>query len=72
MKPRLLDLFCGAGGATCGYQKAGFEVWGVDLIPQPNYFGERFQAIDAFAYMERYGWDNFDAIHASLTKGASR
>ena len=31
MKPRLLDLFGGQGGATRGYQRAGFEVYAVDL-----------------------------------------
>lgn len=65
MKPRLLDLFAGAGGAARGYQNAGFEVWGVDIAPQPRYCGERFQQMDAFAYVERYGVDNFDAVHAS-------
>ena len=30
-KPRLLDLFCGAGGCSVGYARAGFEVIGVDL-----------------------------------------
>ena len=25
-KPKLLDLFCGAGGASVGYARAGFEV----------------------------------------------
>lgn len=34
MKPRLLDLFCGAGGAGMGYHRAGFEVVGVDIKPQ--------------------------------------
>jgi DNA (cytosine-5)-methyltransferase 1 len=29
-KPRLLDLFCGAGGAAMGYSRAGFEVVGVE------------------------------------------
>lgn len=33
MKPRLLDLFCGAGGAAMGYHRAGFEVVGVDIKP---------------------------------------
>ena len=35
-QPRLLDLFCGAGGAAYGYMLAGFHVTGVDLKPQPR------------------------------------
>lgn len=31
-KPRLLDLFCCEGGASMGYSRAGFHVYGVDLF----------------------------------------
>jgi DNA (cytosine-5)-methyltransferase 1 len=69
MKPRLLDLFCGAGGCTAGYQRAGFWVRGVDNKRQPRYCGEEFIQADALEYLseliESGEIEEFDAIHAS-------
>jgi DNA (cytosine-5)-methyltransferase 1 len=62
-KPRLLDLFCCAGGAGVGYARAGFDVVGVDVKAQPNYPLEFIQA-DALALNPSF-LSTFDAIHAS-------
>ena len=68
MAPRLLDLFCGAGGAAMGYHRAGFEVVGVDVEPQPHYPFEFIQG-DALRMLTSnipsYRARQFDAIHAS-------
>ncbi len=63
MPKKLLDLFCGAGGAAMGYYRAGFAVVGVDIAPQPNYPFEFIQA-DVLE-LEPEFFESFDAIHAS-------
>lgn len=68
-KPKLLDLFCGAGGCTKGYQRAGFWVRGIDHKPQPRYVGEEFIQADALEYLSSLidsgEIEEFQAIHAS-------
>jgi len=61
MKPKLLDLYCGAGGAAKGYQRAGFYVVGVDSSPQPNYCGDEFILADSLGI----DLSGYNAFHAS-------
>lgn len=65
MRPRLLDLFAGAGGCSVGYERAGFEVVGVDNEPHPDY-PFRFVLADALDVLSDGEFLNtFDVVHAS-------
>lgn len=63
-KPRLLDLFCCAGGAGMGYSQAGFDVVGVDIEHRRRYPFKFIQA-DVLRLDPKWIRENFDAVHAS-------
>ena len=64
---RVLDLFCGGGGAGMGYRKAGFEVVGVDVKARRcGYPAGEFIKADALEVMADLRFlQSFDLIHAS-------
>ena len=64
-KPRLLDLFCKAGGGSVGYHIAGFEVVGVDIKKQKRYPYEFIQADALDIFKDKDFLASFDVIAAS-------
>jgi DNA (cytosine-5)-methyltransferase 1 len=62
---KLLDLYCGVGGASVGYARAGFEVTGIDLkhgkrYPYTYIRADVLEIIKDIDYLRQ-----FDVIHAS-------
>ena len=62
---KLLDLYCGAGGASAGYAAAGFEVYGVDLKHGKRYPYIYVRADVLDVLRDTNYLDQFDVIHAS-------
>jgi len=80
MKPKLLDLYCGAGGCSEGYRRAGFAPYGIDNNPKPlRHYPFPYICMDALETIDKLlrgegltfsnGWilslHSFDAFHAS-------
>ena len=64
-RPRLLDLYCGAGGTGMGYSRAGFDIFGVDNDPKVlGHYPFPCVCADALEYLAEHGHE-YDCIHAS-------
>lgn len=64
VRPRLLDLYCCAGGAGMGYARAGFAVTGVDVLRHKRNPHTVIE-VDALSLEPEWIAANFDAVHAS-------
>jgi DNA (cytosine-5)-methyltransferase 1 len=53
-RPLVIDGFCCQGGATKGYQDAGFRVLGIDIVDQPNYTGDAFIRADVLEFLRSH------------------
>ena len=62
---RVLDLFCGGGGASAGYKAGGLSVHGVDIKDQRPGYHHGFTCADAIEFLFSTALDDFDLIHAS-------
>lgn len=70
MRPNLLYVCCNIGGATAGFQRAGFRVTGVDIVEQPDYCGDDLIVADGLDFLGEHG-HKFDAIATSWPCQAS-
>jgi DNA (cytosine-5)-methyltransferase 1 len=63
---RLLELYACEGGASAGYQRAGWEVTAVDIDPNRLKYNPADHKViaDAYNYVTLHGHE-YDAIHAS-------
>lgn len=68
-RPLLYDVFCGSGGASMGYSRAGFRVIGIDNNPKPlRHYPFESLCMDALEFLDRYNAGEFEcaqAFHAS-------
>lgn len=64
-RPKLLDLFAGAGGCSVGFDRAGFCVDGVDDKPHPDYPFQLTVADAMDVLADHATIDAYAVIHAS-------
>lgn len=64
-RPRVLDLYCGQGGASMGYYLAGFDVIGVDTKPQAQYPFPFIRRDALSVLLDDALLSEIDVIHAS-------